>query len=203
MDNANNRLPNWKILLIALVPFILIFVFSNLPFFLQQIQFFFSKPTQVYNDITSETAREKIEPNILVINSLGIKLPVVYVQEKSEDAYQLALRNGVVHFPDTAMPGQLGNVYIFGHSSDYVWAKGNFKTAFALLPKIEVGSQILLSDQDGNPYLYKVIETKVVKPTDLTVLSQQNNSKKLLTLQTSYPLGTAISRFIVIAELEQ
>ncbi|HYE22812.1 MAG TPA: sortase [Verrucomicrobiae bacterium] len=194
---------NWKRLGLAVAPFLLLFVAINFPYFLHQIKYFFRKPPMVFQDPNSFAAQEKIEPNTLIINSLGIKFPVVYVDEINEDVFQDALQYGVVHYPDTALPGQFGNVYIFGHSSDYAWARGNYKTAFTLLPRIQKGTQIMISDSEGKPYIYKVIETKVVKPTDLSVLDQQNNSKKLLSLQTSYPLGTAISRFIVVAEIEE
>lgn len=139
-------------------------------------------------------------PNILLIADLGIEAPIQYVEEKSEAVYQEALRKGVVHFPDTALPGEPGNVYIFGHSSDYIWSPGEYKTVFAKLPQIALETEIEITDADGKIFRYAVIDTKVVGPRDLSVLDQQNNEKYLLTLQTSYPLGTALQRFIVVAE---
>jgi sortase A len=142
------------------------------------------------------------EPDRLVIASLGIEAPIVYVNEKNETVYQNALKNGVVHYPDTALPGQPGNVYIFGHSSDYVWSMGEYKTVFALLPQIDMGADIQVSNSQGEIFHYSVIETKVVGPRDLSVLDQFNREKSVLTLQTSYPLGTALQRYIVVAELQ-
>jgi len=40
-----------------------------------------------------------------------------------------------------------------------------------------------------------------VSPKDLSVLDQQNFQKKFLSLQTSYPIGTALKRFVAVAEL--
>jgi LPXTG-site transpeptidase (sortase) family protein len=142
-----------------------------------------------------------VAPNTLRIVSLGIEAPVVYVTEKSEPVYQEALRTGVVHFPDTAEPGRPGNSYIFGHSSDYVWSPGDYKTVFARLPEIEIGSEIEITDPTGQLFKYRVFETKVVGPRDLRVLDQFNYERSILTLQTSYPLGTALQRYIVVAEL--
>ncbi|MDQ7814673.1 MAG: class E sortase [Patescibacteria group bacterium] len=135
-----------------------------------------------------------------MIKNLGIDAPVVYIEEKNEAAYQAALKKGVVHFPGTALPGELGNVYIFGHSSDYAWADSPYRAVFALLTEIEVGDEIRISDSKGGVFVYRVIETRVVTPKDLSVLDQRGKQKKLLTLQTSYPLGTALRRFIVLAE---
>lgn len=149
-----------------------------------------------------ESVIDELLPNTLTIRNLAIEAPVVYITEKSERAYQDALRDGVVHYPGTAMPGELGNVYIFGHSSDYVWSPGAYKTIFARLPQIEIGEQIEITDADGKSFVYVVTETKVVGPRDLSVLDQFNYEKRVLTLQTSYPLGTALQRYIVVAELK-
>ena len=74
-----------------------------------------------------------MEPNTLTIPSLGIRAPIVDAPESSENAFQKALQDGIVHYPGTATVGKPGNVYVFGHSSDYIWSKGSYKTVFALL----------------------------------------------------------------------
>jgi LPXTG-site transpeptidase (sortase) family protein len=125
----------------------------------------------------------------------------VYATEANETAFQAALATGVVHFPETAKPGEFGNVYLFGHSSDYAWSKGAYKTVFALLTKIQPGTEILVSDSVGDLFTYKVKEAFVAGSKDVKYLSQEKYEKKLLTLQTSYPIGTALKRYIVRAEI--
>lgn len=137
----------------------------------------------------------------LSIPSLKISAPLVYVTERSEKVFQLGLQQGVVQYPGTALPGQLGNMYVFGHSSDYRWSKGSYKTVFAKLPNIKVGSLIILTDGAGKTYTYKTISTVIALPTDTKYLSQYKFQRKLLTVQTSYPVGTALKRFLVQAEL--
>lgn len=144
---------------------------------------------------------KKYEPNMVYINSLGIKVPLQYAKEANEKSYQESLLNGVGHHPDTARPGQLGNVYIFGHSSDYKWSKGKYKTIFANLPHIKIGVEIVVTDNLGNAYKYKVTDSLRVEATDVRWLNQANYQKKLLTLQTSYPVGTAKARWVVRAEI--
>ncbi len=144
--------------------------------------------------------QEKMEQDLLLVPSLDIDVPVLYAERVDEDHFQELLINGVVHYPGTAEIGKPGNAYIFGHSSDNAWSPGKYKTVFALLPRVEVGSLVYVSDHEGNKYTYKVIEGRVVEKNDLTVL-EQDYSKKLLTLQTSYPVGTALRRYIIVAEL--
>ena len=151
-------------------------------------------------------AAAKTEPGVwlggsLKISSLAIAAPLVYVGERAEKTFQTGLRQGVVQYPGTALPGQLGNMYVFGHSSDYRWSKGSYKTIFAKLPNIKVGSEIKVTDTAGKVYTYKVVNIAIALPTEVKYLSQYNYQRKLLTVQTSYPVGTALKRFVAIAEL--
>ncbi|MBX4188101.1 MAG: sortase [Candidatus Doudnabacteria bacterium] len=179
---------------------ILLMLVLNWQYFYIQIKYYTNPPHPLPPPPVSESP--KGEPNRLTIRSLAIEAPVVYVEQEDERMFQKALRDGVVHYPQTAFPGQPGNVYIFGHSSDFPTTPGNYKNVFALLPKIEAGDEIEVTDQEGNIYVYIVTETKVVSPSDTHVL-EQDDSIKQLTLQTSYPVGTALRRFLAVASLKE
>ena len=187
---------NLKLLLIGLGAAAIFFVFANSGYLWKNLQYTIVKP----QPLPTPASEQIMEPDVLTIESLAIKAPVIYVDQADEPTIQNALINGVVHYPSTAKPGELGNDYIFGHSSDFRWSSGHYKTIFALLPKIEVGATITLSDSQGHPFTYIVTEKQVVAANDLRWLGQ-DKTKKILTLQTSYPLGTALKRFIVRAEL--
>ena len=137
----------------------------------------------------------------LSIDSLGIQTPIIYSQSSDEKSIQGELVNGVVHLANTALPGDAGNAYIVGHSSNYKNSPGSYNTVFAPLPQIKVGSQIIIT-RNLKHYTYVVYETRIVEPTELWVLSQETGGQKILTLQTSYPVGTADKRFIAIAKLK-
>lgn len=108
------------------------------------------------------------------------------------------LKHGVVQYLDTALPGQIGNMVIVGHSSDYPWSDGKFKTVFAVIDKLAVGDQIIVPYHDQK-FIYEVTASKVVKPTDLSVLKKTDTPT--LTLLTCYPVGTTRSRYLVLAKL--
>ncbi len=173
------------------------FVLLNAQFFWVNFQYTFSQPPSPGPEPL------KMAPNTLLVASLRIKAPVHYVAEDAEAVFQQALQNGVVHYPGTAQPGEPGNVYIFGHSSDNAWAKGQYKTVFALLPRIEKGAPILLSDAEGRIFTYLVRDNFSISVRDRRWLSQENSERRLLTLQTSYPVGTSLGRYIVVAELTE
>ncbi len=137
----------------------------------------------------------------VAIARLGLTAPLVYVDKADENMFQEALEGGVVHYPGTANPGQPGNVFIFGHSSDYRYREGNYKKVFARLPELEAGDEVVLKDAAGTEFVYAVTEGKVVAADATQYLSQDTDGKKMLTLQTSYPVGTALKRYLVLAEL--
>jgi len=171
----------------------------NWDYILTQAKYKFNR-NQTETPIVTERVA-KTEPNQVRIPALSIVAPIKFVSESNEEVFQKALANGVVHYPGTAPVGKVGNAYIFGHSSDLAWSNGNYKTIFALLPNMKADEKIFVSDEVGQEFEYKVIDTKVVLPNDLSVLSQETDGRKLLSLQTSYPVGTALKRFVVIAEL--
>jgi len=151
--------------------------------------------------VALEAGESELGPDELRIASVGIDVPVVYEETIDEKRFQEDLMLGVVHFPLTALPGETGNAYVFGHSSDFLWHHNPYAHAFTLLPHVKVGDVVEITDHAGKPFRYVVTETFIVAPGDTRVLDQGDGSESLLTLQTSYPFGTALSRFIVRARL--
>ena len=191
----------WKRLAVSLGLALVVFLLLNNSYVWQNVRFYFQKPAPTQQGPAS--TQVQAEADHLWIDSLGISVPLKYVDEVSENVFQEALRDGVVHYPGTALPGQVGNAYYFGHSSDYLWSKGRYKTVFALLPRIESGAEIKITDHAGQLFTYTVVETKVVAPDDLSVLNQGDGQNKSLSIQTSYPVGTALRRSVAVAELKQ
>lgn len=208
-----NKQKHIKKALLPLIVFflaILVAVFAmNAPYIWARIKFAASTPDQkaVLKSISLaeivDTSKGAWQPNTLAISSLGVTAPIEYATQKDEKHFQELLKSGVVHYPGTALPGEVGNMFIFGHSSDYAWSKGNYKTVLALLPKLKMGSEIKVVDKDGYIYTYIAKKIQVAAPTEIQWLNQDTGGKRLLTVQTSYPIGTALKRYLVIAELRQ
>ena len=143
-------------------------------------------------------AVDKNAPPQIVINKIGVKAPVIFDQiEVNEKAFSKALERGVVHYPNTAVPGHAGNIVIFGHSSGQWWATGNHKFVFTLLNKLKFDDKIFVEYKDVR-YIYRVNNIRVVPPTDISVLNQSSNHT--LTLITCAPVGLSTSRLIIEAQ---
>lgn len=143
----------------------------------------------------------------LIIPRINQNLPIVKVSSESlikrdwdalEKDMQEALRDGVVHYPGTSLPGQTGNVVITGHSSYFPWDPGRFKDVFALLHDVVEGDKIVVF-YNQDKYLYEVDSIKVVLPENIDVLKQTSDDR--LTLITCTPVGTNLKRLIVSAKL--
>lgn len=139
----------------------------------------------------------KIAKNIPIVPMEG-ELDLNTLPGEFEDLVQKSLRDGVLHYPGTAEPGQYGNAFITGHSSYYPWDPGKYKDVFALLDQLEVGDQYYIY-YNQRKYSYEVIEKKVVSPLETSVLEQAMD-KKISTLMTCTPVGTAINRLIIVAK---
>ena len=117
------------------------------------------------------------------------------------------LRVAVGHVPSTSLPGEPGNFAIAAHRD----------TLFRGLKDIRK-DDLVTFQSPATTYTYKVISTKIVKPSDISVLqpdgggltpiAQASSSnaagRKLLTMITCYPfyyVGSAPKRFIVQAKL--
>ena len=101
-----------------------------------------------------------------------------------------ALKKGPGHFPGTAYPGDKGNVVISGHRATY-------GEPFARMNEVGVGDVIKLTTLRG-VFDYTVVEKKIVKPTDLSVV--QDFQDERLTLTTCEPRYGSKLRMIVVAK---
>ena len=138
--------------------------------------------------------------DILAIPSLNITAPIVYSEGIRESSVQRELQNGVVHLAATALPGDSGNAYIVGHSSNFDNAPGVYNEIFKELTKIRIGDEVDVF-RNEQKFKFVVTETHIVEPTELWVMSQATEGEKRLSIQTSYPVGTAKQRFIVVSKL--
>ena len=136
----------------------------------------------------------------IVIEKIGVNAPIVAdVDTTSHEAYMEAMRSGVAHAKDTAKPDQIGNVYLFAHSTLNFWEYGPYAAVFTTLHQLAPGDRIVVFYKDKR-YDYLIDEKEIVPGFDMTPLTR-SSSRRLLTLQTCDPPGTTWRRLIIIAEL--
>ena len=120
------------------------------------------------------------------------------VNPADEAEYLEKLRYGVAHAAGTYLPGQDGHIFLFAHSTDYVWNISTYNAIFYLLYKLDDGDEVNVFFQ-GKRHVYVVTGKKVVEPSDVQYLTNKTDSE-FLTLQTCWPPGTTLKRLLVFAK---
>jgi sortase A len=165
-----------------------------------------AKPIEVIAPPPSQTASPDATPRLaegdlvarVSINRLDLSAIV------REGVSAKTLSTSVGHIPATALPGAMGNFAIAAHRD----------TLFRALKNIRLGDQVTV-ESHSQRYVYEVVATKIVKPSDVSVLRADGGGlyaaadggakpERLLTMITCYPfyyVGAAPKRFIVESRL--
>ncbi|MFZ2206938.1 MAG: sortase [Microgenomates group bacterium] len=171
----------------------------------EEMQFFLQKGTDTKGSLTrnmdGKTAQVLVpeDPNFsIVIPKIGANARVITgVDTANERAYSEALKKGVAQALGTAFPGEGGHVFLFAHSTDYWWNVSSYNAIFYLLGKLVVGDDINIFYK-GERYVYRVVGSKVVDPSEVEYITRKTNTE-FLTLQTCWPLGTTFKRLLIFA----
>lgn len=140
---------------------------------------------------------------MLSIPSYQIKAPIVFEPTTVESRIYSALEKGVVHYAETAMPGNPGTAIILGHSSSYPWYQGKYGSVFAQLSKLKEGD-IVNIEKEGVTYSYKVSKSLIFSPTatdDYALRELEATDGSSLVLMTCWPTGANSKRVAVRADL--
>lgn len=100
------------------------------------------------------------------------------------------LKKGPGHYPDTPLPGQLGNASIAGHRTTY-------GEPFRNLDQLEAGDELIVTMLNGDRFVYEVTGLEVVSPSDYWVVTTRDPDVAELTLTTCHPAFSARERLIV------
>lgn len=139
----------------------------------------------------------------ITIPSLGIEsLPVKSnVDSINESVYNEVLKTSLAHFKNTGLPisDVANNMVVYGHSAapTYNPSASDPEVAFSFIPNLKIGDEIYI-DMDGERYKYRMFRSKIVDPSDISIITGTSN-RKMLTLFTCYPPGNNKSRYVAVA----
>ena len=110
------------------------------------------------------------------------------------------LARGVGHYPDTVMPGRVGNFSVAGH-------RATNGEPFAYLDRVRAGD-VIIAETRSSWFTYVVDRTRIVAPTDTWVIDpvpgkpDVTPTERLITLTTCNPRWASTERLIVFGHLE-
>lgn len=108
-------------------------------------------------------------------------------------------RMGIGHYPETAMPGAVGNFAIAAHRTTH-------GKPFADIDTLEVGDRLVVQTEQAW-YVYAVTGSTVVTPEDVSVIApvpnhpDQDATSATITLTSCHPRYSAAQRYVVWGEL--
>ncbi len=150
---------------------------------------------------TSNTrVSDQVKTKINTVREYTMSIPKLNIQSARVQVGGDDLTKGLVHYAPASLPGEGGNVVVFGHSTlPQLYDVKDYKTIFTYLPSLNKGDHII-STVDGTNYEYEIYDMFVVKPDQISVLNQDYSDSQL-TLITCVPPGTYWNRLVVKARL--
>ncbi len=141
--------------------------------------------------------------NTLILPKFEIEAPIIKVSKPDLKLIYQELKKGVVLYPGSNNPGE-GYSIIIGHSSQYPWEPGRYKSVFSLLNQFKKGDLIYVVWE--NKFLvFKVEDKKIFLPwpkgSETTETIFPPSSQKVLILQSCWPVGVASKRVAIKAVL--
>jgi sortase A len=134
--------------------------------------------------------------------ALGDVLAVIEIPKIGKTVYAVAgirtedLQRGLGHYPDTPLPGQLGNAAFAGHRTTY-------GAPLFSVDKLVAGDEIRVRTVTGKQYVYRMVgQAEIVSPGNYSVITGTDPGKAMLTLTSCHPRYSAKKRIVVHAELD-
>ncbi|MEY2959242.1 MAG: hypothetical protein RLZZ01_1810 [Actinomycetota bacterium] len=100
------------------------------------------------------------------------------------------LKKGPGHYPDSPLPGQLGNASIAGHRTTY-------GEPFFDIDQLAPGDQMIVTMITGDRFVYEVTGTQIVTAADYWVVTTTDPTIAELTLTSCHPKFSASQRIVV------
>lgn len=166
-------------------------------------------PTEIPSVVsTNDCAENKLRintsvPGRLEVPVMGVNVPIIWTKDSKN--FDTDLKSGVVHYPCTPLPGDIGTSYVSGHSSNYAWAKADYNQVFAKMNDLPDGAtfKVTAVGQDGKDIrLFYVVQRKTVyEANDQAQFT--NTADSVVALSTCWPLNTTQKRMVAFGKLDR
>lgn len=142
-------------------------------------------------------------PGLVEIPAQKVSVPLIWTQDTKN--FDSDLKKGVVHYPGTAMPGEVGTAYISGHSSGYLWDKSSYKQVFAVLGNVKDGTSfsITATQKNGKKIRYNYVVQRRGEYAADDQAQFASTAESVVALSTCWPLNTTARRLVIFGVLTQ
>jgi LPXTG-site transpeptidase (sortase) family protein len=153
--------------------------------------------------ITGDTAFKELDTNLIPqkveIPKIGISSTIYIPKSVDVATLDTTLAKGAVYYPGSGTL-QGGNMFLFGHSTNWGVVNNQAYKTFNDLEKLVRGDQIQITGGDST-YVYKV--TSVRRASEDDVLVEFDKGSRMLTISTCDTFGRKQDRWVVEAEFDK
>ncbi len=151
------------------------------------------------NQIIDISSERYTRPNQIIIDKIDVNSIINQPQNPDVDILDQALQSGAVHYPGSGSI-ERGNMFIFGHSTNWQIVQNEAYKTFNNLNKLQTGDEIKII-ANGETYLYKVSSVNLVDENNALVTF--DSSKRKLTISTCDTFGRKQDRWVVEAVFDK
>jgi sortase A len=168
-----------------------------LGFFSDFLQHNFQQENVLAEEKLSGTNDLMKKNNSLEIPKINVSAPLLFAGGQEKNISKL-LEKGVVHYQNSALPGETGQTIILGHSAPLGWPKIKYDWIFSRLADLTKGDKIFVY-YNHRKYLYRV-QNKIFLNRGEELPQFLTKSGNVLILISCWPPGKDFKRIAVIAE---
>lgn len=138
--------------------------------------------------------------NTIEIPKIGITAPIIFSESANREELMEDLNLGVVYYPGSVYPGQVGQIVILGHSAPVGWPKVRHDWVFTDLDKLTSGDEILI-DLNNKQYSFIVVKKMIIAKGADDPQEGSFSGGNTLTLISCWPPGKDYQRIAIKAVL--
>lgn len=160
-----------------------------------------------FTELAQQPEPKAIERSKNVPRTFYLTVPKLGIEkaEVETNSRNLSPDERLGHYVGSALPGAVGNTFIYGHSAlPIFFSPKDYRTIFSTLDKLEEGDEVTV--EFGKEYFKYVVEKVVVlNPEDVKPLEPIAPAflrQSYLTLMTCVPPGIRTKRLLVQARLQ-
>ncbi len=156
-------------------------------------------PVQPADDEPALPQDTNLIPQKIEIAKIGVSSAIQAPRSVDVSVLDAALAKGATYYPGSGTL-QGGNMFIFGHSTNWKVVNNPAYKTFNGLDKLAAGDEIILTS-GGKKYVYAV--QSVIQASENDVLVEFDKGGRTLTISTCDTFGQKQDRWVVEAELKE
>ncbi len=151
------------------------------------------------NDLAESNYSTATKPTRVEISSVGIDTQVLEPSSVLVDVLDQFLQRGAVYYPGSGTIDQ-GNIFIFGHSTNWPVVQNQAYKTFNNLEDVKVGDEIVLT-ANGKRYVYEALSVELADADNAFI--DLSRSGRRLTISTCNTFGKKSDRWVVDAVFKE